>query len=187
MTTLFVNACVRGAKSRTLQLCREYLAGVDDPVQEVDLAARAPQPLTAQEVDYRTREQLAEHWDDPIFDFARQFAAADDIVIGAPYWDLSFPSVLKVYLERVSVCELTFHYTADARCEGLCHARRISYITTCGGKVGANLGYEYVQGIAQMFGIPETRCAAAEDLDMEGADVEACLNAARAQIAAWDK
>ena len=39
MTVLFVNACLRGAESRTLTLCREYLQGIEG-VKEVDLAAR---------------------------------------------------------------------------------------------------------------------------------------------------
>ena len=37
----------------------------------------------------------------------------------------------------------------------------------------------YLCGIASMFGIPETRFAAAENLDVVGADIEANLNEAR--------
>ena len=149
MTTLFVNACMRGEASRTLALCREYLERVDDVV-EVDVAALDLKPFDADRVAYRTEKQRAGEWDDPIFSLSRQFAEADDIVIGVPYWDLSFPAAFKTYLEHVSVCELTFHYTEDARCEGICKAKRITYITTCGGFVeGANFGYEYIVGAAR--------------------------------------
>lgn len=182
MTTLFVNACMRGERSRTLGLCREYLAATGDDVVEVNLAALELRPFDAQMVEERTAKQTAGAWDDPIFALSRQFAEADDIVIGAPYWDLSFPAALKTYFEHVSVCELTFHYTEDARCEGLARARRITYITTCGGLVGKNMGFEYVEGIAEMFGIPEVRCVKAENLDVVGADVEAELDRARAQM-----
>ena len=51
---------------------------------------------------------------------------------------------------------------------------------------GANFGYEYVCGIAKMFGIPETRFVAAEGLDIVGVDVEAQLDKARAQLARLD-
>ncbi|HIY84269.1 NAD(P)H-dependent oxidoreductase [Rubneribacter sp.] len=184
MTTLFVNACMRGEESRTLALCREYLAGKQDVV-EVDLAKLRLAPFDAEMVAHRTEKQLAGEWDDPVFALSRQFAQADDIVVGAPYWDLSFPAALKIYLEHVSVCESTFHYTEDARCEGLCRAQRLTYITTCGGRVeGANFGYEYLCGIAKMFGIPQTRFVAAEDLDVVGVDVEAQMDKARAQLAA---
>ena len=111
MTILFVNACMRGEQSRTLQLCREYLEGAEDDVVEVDLAALDLKPFDAAMVAYRTEKQTAREWDDPIFALSRQFVEAEDIVIGAPYWDLSFPSALKIYLEYVSVCDLAFHYT----------------------------------------------------------------------------
>ncbi len=186
MTTLFVNACMRKEASRTLALCREYLERFDDVV-EVDLATLGLKPFDADMVAHRSEKQLAEAWDDPVFALSRQFAEADDIVIGAPYWDLSFPAALKIYFEHVSVCESTFHYTEDARCEGLCKARRITYVTTCGGSVeGANFGYEYVCGIAKMFGIPEVRFVAAENLDVLGIDVEAQLDKARTQLELLD-
>ena len=183
MATLFVNACMRGEESRTLKLCREYLAGKSD-VEEVNLAVAGLTPFDAVRVAYRIEKQRAKAWDDPIFSLSRQFADADEIVIGAPYWDLSFPAALKIYIEHVSVCDIAFHYTKDARCEGLCKAKRLVYIAACGGFVeGANYGYDYLCGIAKMFGIPETRFVAAEGLDIVGIDVEAQMGKALAQIA----
>ncbi len=178
MGVLFINACLRGDESRTLELCRQYLDGMAD-VQEVDLGALRLQPFYGEDVAYRARLESAHDYDDPIFDLSKQFAQADEIVIGAPYWDLSFPAALKVYIEHVSVMDVTFRYTDEAVCEGLCRARHITYITTCGGKVaGANLGYEYICGIARMFGVPEVRFAVAEDLDVVGVDVAAQMAAA---------
>ena len=183
MTVLFVNACLRGEQSRTLTLCREYLEGVDD-VEEVNLAELKLEPYYGPSAAYRAQLEKDGQFDDPMFDLGRQFAAADEIVIGAPYWDLSFPSALKVYIEHAAVMGVTFHYTDEGRCEGLCRARHLTYITTGGGQVAAmNYGYEYLQGIATMFGIPETRFAAAENLDVVGADIEANLNAARKVLA----
>ena len=46
VTTLFVNACMRGEASRTLALCREYLERFDDVV-EVDVAALDLKPFDA--------------------------------------------------------------------------------------------------------------------------------------------
>lgn len=183
MTVLFVNACIRGEESSTLSLCREYLEGTPDVV-EVDLSALGLVPIDADFVQRRSELQRAGNFDDPLFDLSKQFAAADEVVIGAPYWDLSFPSALKVYIEHCSVCELTFHYTEDACCEGLCKAKRLVYVTTAGGSIeGANFGYDYLCGIARMFGIPETRLIAAEGMDVVGADREAAMGSARAAIA----
>lgn len=183
MSVLFVNACLRGEESRTLKLCRAYLDGVED-VEEVDLAALRLAPMYAEEVDRRAALQSKGDFSDLIFDLSKQFAAADEIVIGAPYWDLSFPAALKAYIERVSVCDIAFCYTEQAECVGKCRASKLTYITTCGGSVnGANLGYEYFCGIAKMFGIPETRFVAAENLDVWGCDIEAEMNRALEQIA----
>ena len=186
MTVLFVNACLRGDESRTLTLCREYLEGIED-VKEVNLSELRLEPYYGDSAAYRAQLEAKGLFDDPMFDIGKDFAEADEIVIGAPYWDLSFPAALKVYMEHVSVCDIAFHYTEDARCEGICKANRLTYIASCGGFVeGANFGYEYFCGIAKMFGIPETRFVAAEGLDIVGIDVEAQMDKARAQIAALD-
>lgn len=183
MATLFVNACLRGEESRTLALCKEYLAGKED-VEEVNLAEMGLAPFSAADADYRSDQQHAGNFDDPIFALARQFAAADEIVVGAPYWDLSFPAALKVYIEHVCACGVTFHYSPEGETIGDCNASRLVYIASCGGFVeGANYGYEYVCGIAKMLGIPETRFAAAEGLDIIGMDIDAQMDKARAEIA----
>lgn len=182
MGVLFVNACLRGDESRTLRLCRAYLEGLPN-VHEVDLGQKRLSPLYRGEVKFRAQLELAGVYDDQIFDLSKQFAHADEIVIGAPYWDLSFPAALKVYIEHVSVNDLTFHYTDEGKCEGLCNAKHLTYITTCGGSVkDANMGYDYICGIAKMFGIPETRFVAAENLDVIGADIEAIMADALARV-----
>lgn len=185
---LFVNACIRGDQSRTLRLCREYLAGMKAQgavVREVNLEQLHLVSLSAQKVAFRSQLQRRGVFEDDVFDLAHQFAEADDIVIGAPYWDLSFPAALKTYVEHVSVDNITFHYTEEGLYEGLCTAKRLTYITTSGCilKEEENLGYQYMCAIAKMFGIDEVRYVGAEGLDIEGANVEECLDAARAQIA----
>ena len=68
---------------------------------------------------------------------------------------------------------------------GICNAKRLVYLTTAGGSIeGANYGYDYFCGIANMFGIPETHCVAAEGVDIWGADVTAILEEAKAKVRA---
>ena len=59
----------------------------------------------------RTKMLADGAFQDPLFGLARQFAAADRIVIAAPYWDLSFPAALKQYVEQINVLGITFIYT----------------------------------------------------------------------------
>ena len=183
---LVVNACVR-PESRTMILARHLLSKLEGNVEELDLGAEDIKNLDLERLQERDRLAGAGDFSDDMFKYARQFRDADVMVMAAPYWDLSFPAAFKTYLEHVSVCELTFHYTEDARCEGICKAKRITYITTCGGFVeGANFGYEYIVGIAKMFGIPEVRFVAAEGLDIVGIDVQEQMDKARAQMAKLD-
>lgn len=183
MTTLFVNACLRGEKSRTLQLCQEYLDGMPC-VHEVNLERLKLVPLDEQSQAYRSQLVAAGVFDDDIFDLAHEFAEADDVVIGAPFWDRSFPAALKTYIEHVSVCDITFHFTRQAEYVGMCRAKTLTYITTSGGYLkGQNFGYEYVCAIAEMFGIGEVRMVAAEGLDVAGVDVNEQIERAREQIA----
>ena len=106
--------------------------------------------------------------------------------MAAPYWDLSFPAALRVYLEHITITGLTFRYTPYGRPEGLCRAGRLIYVTTSGGPMGdPSYGYGYIRTLANTFyGIGDVRCFRAENLDIFGADVEGILQKALGEIAA---
>ena len=130
---LYVNACVR-KDSRTKQLAEYLLSKLDGEITEVRLS-EISFPLQDESFLYRRDQLLADkRFDDPVFDLARQFAAADQIVIAAPYWDYSFPAALKQYLEQVSVIGVTFYYTPEGIPKGLCQAKGLYYVTTTGGR-----------------------------------------------------
>ena len=103
-------------------------------------------------------------------------------VIAAPFWDLSYPAILKIYLERISVTNITFGYDEQGNNVGLCKAGNLVYITTSGGEIGEkNYGYDYLKGLSQMFGISRTHCLTAEGLDVWENDPQAILNRAKKQ------
>ncbi len=181
MTTLFVNACA-WEHSRTHALCDEYLKDINK-VETVNLFDLDLKPLDWTRLSEREGLQRNEDWGDSMFDLSKQFAAADVIGIGAPDWDLSFPAILKVYLDLVTVNGITCHYNEEGMPEGLCRAKRLIYISTAGGPSSkANFGYEYLVGIARLYGIPETYQIAAEMLDVVGMDVDAIMSAAKDEI-----
>lgn len=180
---LYINSSVR-PESRTNILARYAISKLDGEVQEINLEKEAIQPLTNQMLETRTEYLNRGDFSLPILDYAKQFASADIIVISAPYWDLSFPSSLKVYFEAVNAIGITFHYTADGKPESPCKAKRLIYITTAGGKIfEPNMGLEYVKGLSQIcYNIPEITYIKAEMLDIIGADVDKILSDAKQEI-----
>ena len=182
---LFVNACMRGPeRSRTRKLCQTFLNACKNrwpeaEIRERDLTA-APLPVLTTELDDRRHQRFSEDPRDPMFGPAHEVAQADLVVIGAPYWDLTFPAALKVYLEWASMLGITFRYTQEGEQVGMCRAGALVYLTTAGGPIGEqNYGFQYLQGLGRMLGIPEARCVAAENLDVWGCDPESIVEEAR--------
>ena len=176
---LFINACVR-KNSRTRYLAEQIIKQLDGTVVEVNLAA-ATEPITTEAfIIKRTRATDKLDFSDDTYAPARQFAQADTIVVAAPYWDLSFPAILKAYFEQINVLGLTFEYTEDGFPRGLCKAKKLIYVTTAGGPIISDeYGYGYVKTLAQSFyGISDVCQVKAEGLDVIGADEEGILNKA---------
>ena len=168
---LFINACIR-PNSRTLELAKHVLEKLTGEVEEVKLYDEELLPLTLKEMELRDRAAKSRDFSDDAFKPAKQFAGADVVVIAAPYWDLMFPAVVKNYFEKITVNGLTFAYGENGIPCGLCRAKRLIYVTTAGGPIQCNFGYEYATALAQNFyGIKETQCVKAEGLDVYGADV----------------
>lgn len=183
---LFINSCVRGERSRTLKLARRFLAGYqkahpDTVITQRDLCAERLQPQYPEILAERDALWNAGKLDQPMFEPARQFAAADKIVVAAPFWDLCFPAVLKIYLERVTVADITFGYDAQGAMVGKCRASKLLYITTRGGNYAGTeleMGTPIMKALCTMYGIPELLTLAAEGLDDVRQDGAALLNAA---------
>lgn len=181
-TVLFVNACVR-ENSRTLALARTVLAKLEGEIEEVSLYDVNLASLDAKGMAARDRAFSTKDFSDRTFDLARQFAGTDTIVIAAPYWDLMFPAVLKTYFEAITVNGLTFTYSERGIPTGLCRADRMIYVTTSGGPIVKNFGFEYACALAKTFyGIEDVVCICAEGLDIHGADPEAILRAAQKSV-----
>ena len=132
-------------------------------------------PLTKETLEKRTRFIENGDYTFPIFKYAKQFAEAEIIIISAPYWDLSFPAELKIYIENIYVTGITSKYGTDGVPIGLCKAEKLYYVTTAGGPYLPDYSYNYIKDIAKCFGIPETELIKAEMLDVDGAFVEGLI------------
>ena len=179
---LFVNACIR-PESRTLLLAKYLLSKLGGEVQEVNLEMEAIPALNWERLKYRQQLLAAQEFDDPMLRYARQFNEADIIVIAAPYYDLSFPSALKNYLEAICCVGLTFYYDENEKPQTHTRARKLYYVSTGGGILKKQFGFEYVKAlVGEFFHIHDVEGFFAEKLDLLGSDPEAIMRDAIAEI-----
>ena len=192
-TILFVNSCLNQESSRTQRLADAVLdkmleeaaaAGESAQVEELSLVDAGIEGLSEETLALRSEKAAEKDFSHELFAPARQFREADEVVIAAPYWDLSFPAMLKSYIEQLCVNGLTFSYSEEGIPVGHCLAKRLTYVTTAGGYLGEyNMGYDYVAAVCKLyFGIGESRCISAEGLDIWGNDAEAILASAIAAL-----
>ena len=180
---LYINACCK-AESRTNELACHLLDIINDDIENVNLYDENISPINAQLLSKRDSLVKDDRTDDEFLSLAKQFASADTIVIAAPYWDLMFPSILKVYLENITVCGITFRYSEKGIPQSLCKAKNLYYVTTAGGFIKENnFGFDYVNALAKaFFGIENVRFFSAEGLDIVGADVSQIMQNAKDNI-----
>ncbi|WP_075809742.1 FMN-dependent NADH-azoreductase [Clostridium perfringens] len=109
-----------------------------------------------------------------ILKYAYQFADADKYIIAAPMWNLSFPAILKAYIDYVSVSGITFKYTAEGPV-GLLNNKKAVHIVSRGGGYDNSpyeMGDRYLRTILGFFGIKDIETIGIDNLDVIGVNVE---------------
>lgn len=175
---LLINSCIKGREeSRTYELAtffiNKYVHGRKDVnIKEIVVNELNIKPFMIAERDDEVKEKKT----DKLIKLAKEFAQYDTIVIAAPYWDMMFPSALKIYYEHISVSGITFAYGQKGEEIGLCKAKKAVYITTSGGYIGnRNFGYEYTKSLFNFMGINDIYFIKAEGLDIIGNDAEKAM------------
>lgn len=178
---LLVNSCIKGREeSRTYELAtffiNKYVHGRKDVnIKEIVVNELNIKPFTKEMIAERD-DEVKEKKTDKLIKLAKEFAQYDTIVIAAPYWDMMFPSALKIYYEHISVSGITFAYGQKGEEIGLCKAKKAVYITTSGGYIGnRNFGYEYTKSLFNFMGINDIYFIKAEGLDIVGNDAEKAM------------
>ena len=181
-TLLFVDCCIRREASRTRKLAEAFLDNLPKGwrVETVTLMDEPLLPLM--EGGFAQREELLQKGDlhHRRFDYAWQFQKADAILIAAPFYDLSIPALLKVYIENVSVDGITF-LCDEQGMRGNCRARSMTFLTSRGGFYDDSpdeMGSRYMEAMCRFFGTGAYRCVAADGLDMDPEKTPAILERA---------
>ncbi|WP_454564948.1 FMN-dependent NADH-azoreductase [Pseudomonas sp. AIG] len=111
------------------------------------------------------------------------------VVIGAPMYNLTIPSVLKAWIDRVAIAGKTFQYTATGP-EGLLKEKRAYIASSRGGMYSpgspaAGLEHQesYLTGLLGFLGITDTQVVRAEGLAISPQFKDAALIGALKEIA----
>ena len=186
MKLLFVDCCIsqRGADSRTRALAEAFLEAFQEAHLDTEVETVLPEellalnPFDAEMLDERDALASVGAFDAPVFAYARQFRDADAVVVAAPYWDMSYPAALKVYIEHISAVGLTYHYEMDG-CHGDCKAQRLIYLTSGGDfEHEDSVGVVHWRQLCGLFGIPRFDYVFAGGLDIDPAKTPELLEAA---------
>ena len=183
MKTLIVDACTSD-RSRTRKLLTYLKGKLKGDIECIKLMEQELYTLDEKLLSKRDSAALKGDFSDSMFGFAKQFSEAETIIFAAPYWDLSFPAVLKEYIETIMVCGLTFKYDEKGMPISLCRAKKLIYITTAGGYIVSDeLGYGYIKTVMELFyNVKNCVYIKAEGLDIIGNDVEKLLDDAKKKI-----
>lgn len=182
---LVIDACVRRTESRTEQLLEKALKTLKELHEDwefeylmlPDLNLAYWNTDTLKKRDALLAQQA---YEDPAFRYGNQFREADGIVVAAPFWDLSIPAVLKVYIENISADGVTFQSTPEGL-KGLCRAEWMLFLTTRGGIYeGTDMeqGCRYMEAISRFFGIKGFYKVSADGMDAAGLDKESIMERA---------
>lgn len=174
---VFINACIRKEDSRTLRLAKPLLAALKQryEITEIDLTDGFMPPVTAKLFHERGAHGIS-HED---IAWGQLVAEADRIVVAAPFWDMSFPSVLKAFFEHISVPDITFKNNEDGTTRGNCRAQKMLYVTTRGMNIQTDSpldqGSSYLRALSWLWGFGKLYTVAACGMDVNDSETAELL------------
>lgn len=151
-----IDACVRQSDSRTLRIAEPIIEALSKRYKVIryDLPEMDIVPLNPGLFEERGLGEIPS-W---AKEAATSIAKADRILIAAPFWDMSFPAVLKCFFEQVSLFDITFTDNGKT-CVGLCKAPKVLYITTRGMDIPTgnflDQGSPYLRALGTLWNLGE--------------------------------
>lgn len=164
---IYVNACMRD-ESRTLRIAKPIIEELAKKyeIETIDLGNSPYLAINKESLQLRQNKQVAED----IVELSKRIAAADKIVIAAPFWDMSFPSALKVFFENVSLFNISFGVEGNTLV-GLGKCTDVIYITTRGMDISTGDPLEqatpYIKALSFLWGLGNVHVVAAQNMDFD--------------------
>ena len=173
---IYVNSIIRKDESRTKRLIDGILDGIkgEMEIKEINLNDLDLTPYN--EVSYE--DKVNNGTPDVFFNLSKEIAESDGLIIASPFWDMSFPSLLKSFLEKISLFDVMF-ISDDKKCIGIAKCPFMYYVTTRGMDIhdGDELeqGTPYLKALCWLWGIKKfevTSCSNFDYLPQEAIDKE---------------
>lgn len=177
---LYIKANIKNeGESRTFKVSDSFVEeykknNPDDEIITLDLYKENIDFLRADDLGKLFGPKDEESKNNSILKYAYQFADSDKYIIAAPMWNLSFPAILKAYIDYVSVSGITFKYTAEGPV-GLLNNKKAVHIVSRGGGYDNSpyeMGDRYLRTILGFFGIKDIETIGIDNLDVIGVNVE---------------
>lgn len=183
---LYIKANPKTEGSRTFKISDEFVNeykknNPNDEVITLDLYKEDVDFLKLQDFEVLFSEKNSESRNNKLLKYAYEFQEADKYIFSAPMWNLSFPAILKAYIDYISVSGITFKYTSEGAV-GLCTGKKALFVTTRGSVFSTGpiesfeMGERYMKAILGFFGICDTQTLYAEGLDSSKTDVDEEVN-----------
>ena len=177
---LYIKANIKNeGESRTFKVSDSFVEeykrnNPEDEIITLDLYKENIDFLRADDLGKLFGPKDEESKNNSILKYAYEFADADKYIIAAPMWNLSFPAILKAYIDYVSVSGITFKYTAEGPV-GLLNNKKAVHIVSRGGAYDNSpyeMGDRYLRTILGFFGIKDIETIAIDNLDVMGVNVK---------------
>ncbi len=186
---LVIDSCVRREESRTKKMLDKALEILkkqhpDWVFETLVLMDMDLKYWNTESLKKRDALLMEKKYDASEFVLGNQFREADGIVIAAPFWDLSIPAMLKVYIENISADGITFSTTANGL-KGICKFQWMLYLTTRGGiweGSDMELGSPYMEALSRFFGTGTYYCISADGTDIVDLDCREIMNNALQKV-----
>ena len=160
---LYLNVNIREQDSRTKRIADAFLNEIKDKYQIEEINIDQLEIYPKNNAYFRTTEINKN--DERL---AKLVASADKLLIATPFWDMSFPSKLKVFIERATFPGITMSATDDMR--GVSGVEEVLVITTRGWDIKDYDELDgissYMKGLQLLWGIDKYHIISANGLDV---------------------
>lgn len=163
---VYINCCIRGNDSRTLKIAQPIIQDIRKyaEVVEINLAELDLKPYNKALYSEKANGYIEQRY----IEYSKLVADSDGLIIAAPFWDMSFPSQLKTFLEGISLFDVMF-ISDDKQCIGIAKCPFMLLITTRGMNIPQGNELEqatpYLKALCWLWGIKDFQCVDAYNFD----------------------